>query len=87
MMAATTKHPLHHTPSQANALLRALLDSHVQIGQPGQEVGPWLATEDPMRLIGEIDLENQAGLIDRVDKVRFRTASLFLLSSFHTWPI
>jgi len=86
-MAATTKHPLHHTPSQANALLQALLDSHVEIRQLGQEVGLWLATEDPMRLIGEIDLEDQARLVDRVDTVRFQTAFLFLLSFLHTWHI
>jgi len=80
--ASTPKNPTRRTPPQTDVLIRAVLDPHGEIGQLSHDIGLLLAREDFIRRVDKIDPMDQARLVDRVDKVRFQTAFLFLLSLF-----
>ena len=77
-MAGTTANPTRHT--QAEMGVQASPNPQPQGGQLGERVWRLLLSEDPIRIIGEIPVEDRERLIDEVNQVRYSLSLAILFS-------
>lgn len=70
-MVRTTKDAPCHTPVQAESPVRAFLDSHLPIGQLGEQARLLLSNKEPLQVVREITPEDQERLVDKVNQVRY----------------
>ena len=77
-MTGTTANPARHT--QAEMGVQASPSPQPQGGQLEEQVWRLLLSEDPIRIIGEIPVEDREKLIDEVNQVGYSLSLAILFS-------